>query len=194
MTRSGPRRLRADIVGGLRGAAYLLIGHERALDSIAADTAAIHHSFAAPLFCLPVSAFITWVIWRSQAPSTPLWHAAGVNLALYAINWAGFLLIAKALLRPLDQPSGWPRLVAVWNWSNVAQYLVLLTASLFELARVTGYVLNVVSLVSLFWSSWIEFRALRPVLGGSAKAAGVLVAVDIALGILTQVVTVNLGG
>jgi hypothetical protein len=117
-----------------------------------------------------------------------------VNLALYAINWAGFLLVARALLRPLDQAGAWPRLVAVWNWSNVAQYVVLLAASLFQLLRAGSFVLNVVSLVSLFWSSWIEFRALRPVLGGSVKAAAVLVAVDIGLGILTQVATVSLGG
>jgi len=97
-------------------------------------------------------------------------------------------------LQVAGQLGAWPRAVAVWNWCNVAQYAVMLAASLFDLFGAGSFVLNVVGLVALFWGCWIEFRVLRPVLAGRAAVAGALVGLDVAIGITLQLATLGLGG
>jgi hypothetical protein len=172
----------------------MLIGDPRALDLVAPDAAGLRHSFLAAALCLPAEAALRWVAWRQQGVPSPHWHAVAVNLLLYPIGWIGFLLLCRVTLRTVGQLGAWPRAVAVWNWCNVAQYAVMLAASLFDLFGAGSFVLNVVGLVALFWGCWIEFRVLRPVLAGRAAVAGALVGLDVAIGITLQLATLGLGG
>ncbi len=183
-----------DLRRGLRAAAHMLIGDTAALDLISTDAAGLRHSFLAAALCLPADAAVRWIDWRNQGMPAPLWHAIGIDLAAFPIGWAGFLLLCRPLLGFVNLTGAWPRLAAVWNWCNVAQYAVMLAGTVFELCGAGAFTLNVVGLVTLFWGCWIEFRVLRPVLCGGAALAGTVVGLDVAIGISLQLVTASLGG
>lgn len=185
--------LRSDGASGLLSAARMVVGQPLAPGAIGAAPGEIRHSFAAVLFCLPVAALTRWLMWRDQGMPASHWHAIALDFTLFVIGWTGFLLLSRPVLAAFGEQRAWPRMVAVWNWCSVAQYGVLLGADLFALLGAGGFVLNVVGLVSLFWQTWIEWSALRPVAGSPLRAAA-LVALDFAIGVLIQLPMVALGG
>ncbi len=181
------------VAGGVRGAARLLVGVAPRPSDIAETPDSVLHSFAAALFCLPGLGFSRWLDWRDQGPASPIWHAASVNLGLFVIGWVAFLLLARVTLQNTNEMRAWPRLVAVWNWCNLAQYAVQFLGDQFQLFHAAPFTLNVVGLVSLFWQTWIEWCALRVVLS-SPWIAALLLGFDFVLGILGQSLAVSLGG
>ena len=68
----------------------------------------------------------------AQEPHLPPHAAHGLTLQLlgYVIDWAGFALLTRWLAGTVGRGHVWPRFIAVWNWCNVIQYLLLVAAAL----------------------------------------------------------------
>ena len=129
----------------LHGAFLLARGRPDGLLLIAAppeaEMAVASRSFWAMAVCLPAFLCLHFLDWAGDGlPPEPV---AGLALDLlgYVIGWVGFALLSHRLAGTLGRATLWPRFIAAWNWCNVVQYTLLLSAGLVSLlgfARVAG--------------------------------------------------------
>jgi len=179
--------LLAQLGNGLQGAMLLARGRAEGMTLVAArevpaqQTAA--RSFWAAAICLP--AFICLqLIDLAGDPRLPPHFAHGMALQLlgYAVDWAGFALLSREVARAMGRLNVWPRYIAAWNWCQVAQYLLLVAASLPPLLHLPDIVGETTWLVASGWALWIEWYATKLALGiGGLPAAG-MVLLDEAFG------------
>jgi hypothetical protein len=155
----------------------LLAGHDEPAIAVAA------RSFWAAAVCLP--AFVCLQLIDLAQTPTPPPHAAhdlALQLLGYAVDWAGFALLSRPVARAMGRLEAWPRFITAWNWCNVVQYLLQVTAALPTLLGAPDIVGETVGLVALGWAWWIEWYATRLALGVSGLQAAGLVFLDLALG------------
>jgi hypothetical protein len=191
--------LRAQLGNGLQGALLLARGRAEGMLLVAAqETPAMQaaaRSFWAAALCLP--AFICLQLLDvAQAPRLPPDFAHGLALQLlgYAIDWAGFALVSRVVVRTMGRLAAWPRFIAAWNWCNVVQYLLLVAASLPPLLGAPAMLGETAWLVATGWALWIEWYATRLALGITGMQAAGLVLLDEAMGFVLLAVIQTLPG
>lgn len=179
--------LLAQMGNGLQGALLLARGRAEGLQLVASDEQpamqAAARSFWAAALCLPAFVCLQ-LIDLAQDPRLPPHFAHGLALQLlgYAVDWAGFALLSRWVVRTMGRLGAWPRFIAAWNWCNVVQYMLLVAASLPPLLGMPVEIGETAWLVATGWALWIEWYATRVALGvGGLQAAG-LVLLDEATG------------
>jgi hypothetical protein len=167
-----------------RSDGVLLLGDD------ASDTlAAARRSFWAAAFCLP--AFVCLHLLET-APGTGLATAAhdfALDLLGFVIGWAGFALVSCRVAARIGRAALWPRFITLWNWCNLIQYLMLVTASLPGLLGLPDLVGETAWLVAIGWALWLEWFATRLTLAVPALAAAALVALDVSIGLFVSGIT-----
>jgi hypothetical protein len=121
-------------------------------------------------------------------------HVFALDLLSYGIGWCGFAVLSYRLVGAMGLSERWPRCIALWNWCNVVQYLLLVVFSIPGLLGAPAPLDQAAQLVGLGWALWLEWFVFRLTLGiGFAAAAG-LVVLDVAIGVLLAAVGVTLAG
>lgn len=171
----------------LHGAFLLARGRPDGLLLIAAppeaEMAVAARSFWAIAVCLPAFFCLHLLDWAQDGlPAEP---AEGVILDLlgYVIGWVGFALLSHRLAGTMGRAALWPRFIAVWNWCNVVQYLMLVTAGLASLVELPDLLSQTIWLVATGWALWLEWYATRLALAIPGGPALALVGLDFALGL-----------
>lgn len=174
---------------GLRAALLLARGRPEGLDLVVADTpdaqmAVARHSFVAMALCLPMFLLIHVVASASLEAV-----ALARDLCAFVLGWLGFAALSHVLAGQMGRGVLWPRFVALWNWCNLAQYLMLTVSLLPPLLGAPVFVGQTMWVVALGWALWLEWSAVRLGLGVTGVGAAMLVAADMAIGIgLTRLV------
>jgi hypothetical protein len=153
------------------------------------------HSFWAAVLCLPAFVCLTVIDLTGETGLPP--HAAhefALRLCIYVIDWAGFALVSHWLARLLGRGERWPVYITAWNWCNVAQYLLLVVASLPPLLGMPKIVGDTAWLVATGWALWIEWYATRLTLDITGMQAAGLVLLDEAMGFALLAILVSLQG
>lgn len=177
----------ARVGAALHGAFLLARGRADGLLLIAAPPgaamAAAGRSFWAMAVCLPAFLCLHLLDWT--ADGVPAEPAAGLALDVlgYVISWVGFALLSHRLAGPLGRAALWPRFIATWNWCNVVQYMMMVTAGLAALLGLPPLLAQTVWLVAAGWALWLEWYATRLALAVPSGTAAVLVALDFTLGL-----------
>jgi hypothetical protein len=78
----------------------------------------------------------------------------------------------------------WPRFIALWNWCNLVQYLLLAAALVPPLLGAPALVAQTVWVVAMGWALWLQWSATRLGLGLSGGRAALMVVVDMGLGLV----------
>jgi hypothetical protein len=125
--------------------------------------------------------FFTWA--SLGAPAGGMGRALTAELIGYTIAWVGFALVSLALVSQWGRAQRWPRFISAWNWTNVAQYLVLLVLAVPGALGVPDTVSDLLTLVGLGYAIWLEWFVAREALGVDRVRAGVLVVADLTLGL-----------
>ena len=141
-------------------------------------------SFVAALICLPGYAGMRGFDWMQEGSSSRAIHGAMAELLAFVVGWAGFALASHRLAAVLHRSSLWPRFIALWNWCNVVQYLLLVVFSIPGLLGAPALINQGAQLVGLGWALWLEWFAFRLTLGIGGIAAAGLVLLDVAIGIV----------
>lgn len=178
----------AAISNGLQAALMLACGRREGLGLLvvepAHEMAAARRSFWAGVLCLPAFVALHLLDWAQAGLPR---HAAtnfGWDLASYVAGWAGFALLSHAIAARFGRAERWPRFIALWNWCNVIQYLMLVIAALPALLGMPDAVAQTAWLVAMGWALWLEWTATRLALDVPPLAAAGLVALDVALGLI----------
>ncbi len=171
----------------LHGAFLLARGRPEGLLLIAAlpeaEMATAGRSFWAIAVCLPAFLCLHLLDWSDNGvPAEPA-QALTLDLLSYVIGWVGFALLSHRVAGQMGRGALWPRFIAVWNWCNVVQYMMLVTAALAALLDVPDLLAQTLWLVAFGWAMWLEWYATRLALAVPGGPAAVLVALDFALGI-----------
>jgi hypothetical protein len=177
---------------GLSGALLLAQGRAEGLDRVGPAPQDAARSFWAGVLCLPAFLFLRVLDWVWQgAPPHPD-HAMALQLLAYVVGWAGFALASRPLVDAFGRMPRWPLFIAVWNWCNVVQYLLLAGAALPRLLGAPEWLDETAGLVAIGWAIWLEWYAIGLALDLGRLPAAALVALDLGIGLGLSAITVGL--
>ncbi|MBW4022664.1 MAG: hypothetical protein HIU92_05900 [Proteobacteria bacterium] len=176
---AGLRQAGREIATGARGIAMLTFGKPEGARAFTNDIGATRRSFVTALIALPIFVMFHFLDWAAGAGPVEVPHAMALDLLAFPISWAGFALISIPLLRTLGVATLWPRYISAWNWSNVAQYVLLFLTSLPVVLHAPPIVSETSALVGYGWALWLEWFTTRLVLNLPPTSAALLVAVDV---------------
>ena len=171
----------------LHGAFLLARGRADGLLLIAAppeaEMAVAARSFWAIAVCLPAFLCLHLLDWAEEGLPPDAAEGLIRDLLGYVIGWVGFALLSHRLAGTMGRAALWPRFIAVWNWCNVVQYLMLVTAGLASLVELPDLLSQTVWLVATGWALWLEWYATGLALAIPGGPALALVGLDFALGL-----------
>ncbi|MCB8880267.1 hypothetical protein ACELLULO517_08490 [Acidisoma cellulosilytica] len=187
--KQGLRLWAQEIALSARGIAMLTFGRPEGARSFTNDLSATRRSFITALFAFPIFVLFHYMDWLAGTGPLESTHALILDLLSYPISWAGYALIAVPLLRMLGLEAMWPRFIAAWNWSNLAQYVLLMLTSVPLLLHAPSILSETAALVGYGWALWLEWWTARLVLGLSPSGAALLVLVDVAFSAIVSLIT-----
>ena len=185
----GMRLTAREVVTGGRAIAMLTVGQADGVRAFTNDIAVTRRSFVTAIFSLPIFVMFHVLDWLAGVGSIDPPRLMVIDLLTFPISWAGFALISIPLVRMLGAEQQWPRYITAWNWSNLAQYVLLFVTSLPAVLHVPPIASETCALVGYGWALWLEWFVTRLVLNLSPTAAALLVAVDVGFSAIVSLVT-----
>lgn len=179
-----------EIAASARGIARLTFGQADGARAFTNDVGATRRSFITALFAFPIFLVFRYMNWLTGTGPLEGPHALLLDLLSYPISWAGFALLALPLLRMLGVGGLWPRFIAAWNWSNLAQYCLLLVTSVPVLVHAPSIVSETAALVGYGWALWLEWWTARLVLKVSPSGAALVVLADVAFSAIVSLIAI----
>jgi hypothetical protein len=176
--------LATSVANGLQGALMLARGRADGLRYVEADMAGAARSFWAIAICLPAFVCLRLLAWTEQGVPPHLAHSFALDLISYVLGWCAFAVVSYSLVNRMGLGPRWPRAIALWNWCNVVQYLLLVVFSIPGLLGASELLQELAQLVGLGWALWLEWFAFRLTLGVGVITAAGLVTLDLAIGVL----------
>jgi hypothetical protein len=157
------------------------------------DDTTVARSFWAFAFCIPsviCRLLMTWVVSGIPAHAA---HMAARDAMVFAIGWLIFVELTYRLAVPLGWTERWGRFIAVWNWCNVAEGVLIVAGAIPAVLGAPGIVVQVSALVTIGWALWVEWFGIRVTLGISSSGAAALVIVDQLIGVFLGSLAITLG-
>jgi hypothetical protein len=180
--------------GGLQTAMLLARGRPDGLARLVAPpaepAAVARHSFWALALCLPI--FLVLDLWGDDGAVDPV--TLGIDTLGYLVGWVGFAVLSWEIARRIGRGSHWWRFVAAWNWSNVAQHVLMLAAGLLPQMGAPDWLAEAAWVFAAGWAMWIEWYATRLTLDLTRVAAAGFVVIDILVGLLASAASNALTG
>ena len=182
----------ASVSSGLHAALLLARGRAEGLHYVEDDMAGAARSFWAIAICLPAFICLRLLAWTGGGVPQHAAHVLALDLMTYSIGWCGFAVLSYRLVGSMGLGARWPRFIAIWNWCNVVQYLLLVVFSIPGLLGAPPLLDEASQTFALGWALWLEWFAFRLALGiGIIPAAG-LVALDVAIGVMLAALSLTL--
>ena len=173
---------------GLRGALLLACGRPEGLADAPADMDGAARSFRAAAVGLPLFLLLLTAGGPKLSASVLILQVLG-----YAIAWAGYAVLSHWLVGALGKAARWPRFIAIWNWVNVVQYLLLLGGASPALAGAPAWLAQTAALTAQGWALWLEWYAIRLALDATGPVAAAVMAPDVLLGVVLALVMAAMG-
>jgi hypothetical protein len=184
--------LAAAVTSGLQGALLLARGRADGVGYAEDDMAGAARSFWAAAICVPAFVCLRLLTWLTAGVPSHAAHVLAMDLLSYGVGWCGFAVLSHHLVSVMGLAARWPRFIALWNWCNVVQYMLLVVFSIPGLLGAPALLDQAAQLFALGWALWLEWFAFRLTLGiGIISAAG-LVTLDVAIGVLLAAVSLAL--
>jgi hypothetical protein len=183
------------IINGLAAAWLFARGRAAGLLLIPPGMESARHSFLAAFICLPLFVVLRLIAWWVQgAPPSGVAVALAGELVGYSLGWVGFALASKILAEQAKRGEQWPRFIAVWNWTNIVQYLLLVVLLVPAVLGLPAWIGNALGLAAVGYAMWLEWFVTRTVLGVHSATAVMFVLLDLALGLFIGGITGRISG
>jgi hypothetical protein len=183
------RLMGREIALGGRGIAMLTVGRADGIRAFTNDIAVTRRSFVTAIIALPIFVMFHVLDWAAGVSPVDPPHLMVLDLLTFPISWAGFALISIPLVKMLGAEPQWPRYITAWNWSNLAQYVLLFITSVPVVLHAPAIASETCALVGYGWALWLEWYVTRLVLNLSPTAAALLVAVDVGFSAIVSLMT-----
>lgn len=177
----------SSVVNGIQAALLLARGRPDGLELLSQKPVAAMRaaalSFWAMAFAIPGFVALHVMDWVMSGKPSGVGRGFAQDLLGFVIGWLAFALLSHRVAEITGRAALWPRFITAWNWCNVIQYLMLVSATLPGLLGLPAFVGQMCWLVAIFWAVWLEFFTTRLALASPVKGALAMVALDFGLGI-----------
>ena len=171
------------VTSGLYAALRLARGRPDGVVLVAGDRTTIIRSFWAIALCLPtvvIRLLMSWAV--TGVPADPL-HAAGREVIVFVLGWLVFVEITHRLAPVIGRARRWGRFIAVWNWCNVIEGVLVIVGGLPGMLGAPAMIDQACELIAIGWALWLEWYATRLAFDVGPLAAAGLVLLDQSIGI-----------
>lgn len=177
---------------GISAALRLARGRADGVVLVPGDRATVAHSFWAIAFCLPSVICRLLMTWLGTGIPAHAAHLAARELVVFVVGWMVFVEATHRLSGPLDRREKWGQFIALWNWCNVVEGVLIVAGGVPGMLGAPDIIDQACQLITIGWALWLEWFAIRLALGvGTGTAIG-LVLLDQAIGILLGSLAITL--
>ncbi len=182
----------ASVTSGLSAALRLARGRADGVVMVPGDRSTTARSFWSIAFCLPSVVCRLLMSWMDTGIPADAAHVLGRELIVFVLGWLVFVELTYRLAPVLGRAERWGRFIALWNWCNVIEGLLVVIGGLPGLFGAPEVVDEAFELIAIGWALWLEWYATRLALGVGPLVATSLVLLDQSIGILLASVAVAL--
>ncbi|MBI4184619.1 MAG: hypothetical protein HY521_11550 [Proteobacteria bacterium] len=150
-------------------------------------------SFYAALFVAPGYLFLKLLALSGAGPDFPLARFLALQSIAYVTGWVAFPLAMNYVADALQRRGRYLAFIVAFNWSNVLQMALLVLIAVMTAAGVLpgglGMFATLIATFAIIYYEWFIARTALDLNGGQA---GIVVAVDILLGILINAIAAGM--
>ena len=178
---------------GLNAALRLARGRADGVVLVPNDRKTIVRSFWSIAFCLPAVACRLLMSWQDSGVPADAVHLLARELIVFVVGWLVFVEVTYRLAPLIGRADRWGRFIAVWNWCNVIEGVLIIIGGLPGTLGAPPIVDQACELVTVGWALWLEWYATRLAFGVTPLAAVGLVLLDQSIGIMLASLALMLG-
>jgi hypothetical protein len=182
----------ASVTSGLSAALRLARGRADGVVMVPGDRETIARSFWSIAFCLPSVICRLLMSWADTGIPSDAVHLAAREVIVFVLGWLVFVEATHRLAPVLGRAHRWGRFIALWNWCNVIEGILVVVGGLPGLFGAPAVIDEACQLFAIGWALWLEWYATRLALGVGPLTAVSLVLLDQSIGILLASVAVAL--
>lgn len=169
---------------GLNAALRLARGRADGVVLVPGDRGTIAHSFWSIALSLPSVICRLLMSWRETGIPADAAHLAAREVIVFIVGWLVFVEVTHRLAPMMGRADRWGRFIAVWNWCNVIEGVLVITGGIPGTLGAPAIVDQACELIAIGWALWLEWYATRLALGVGPLAAAGLVLLDQSIGIM----------
>jgi hypothetical protein len=174
----------ASVTLGLHAALRLARGRADGVVLVPGDRSTVVRSFWAIALCLPSVICRLLMSWAGSGIPADAAHLAAREVIVFVLGWLVFVEVTHRLAPMIGQADRWGRFIAVWNWCNVIEGVLVIVGGIPGTLGVPAIVDEACGLITVGWALWLEWYATRLAFGVSGLTAVGLVLLDQSIGIL----------
>jgi hypothetical protein len=171
------------VASGLNAALRLAWGRPDGVVLVSGDRKTIVRSFWSIGLCLPSVIGRLVMSWAVTGVPADAPHALGREVIVFVLGWLVFVEATHWLAPLIGRAERWGRFIAVWNWCNVIESLLVVVGGIPGAFGAPALVDEALQLVTIGWALWLEWYATRLALGVGGMTAVWLVLLDQSIGI-----------
>ena len=169
---------------GLHAAWRLARGRADGVVLVPDDRKTIVRSFWSIALCLPSVICRLLMSWLDTGVPADATHVLGREIIVFVVGWLVFVEVTYRLAPLIGRAERWGRFIAVWNWCNVIEGLLIIVGGIPGMLGAPAIVDQACELVTIGWALWLEWYATRLAFGVGPLAAVGLVLLDQSIGIV----------
>jgi len=180
------------VTSGLHAALRLARGRSDGVVLVEGNPIGAATSFWSIAFCIPSVVCRLLMVWAETGVPSNAAHDMGRELIVFILGWLVFVEASYRLAPLFGRSVHWERFVAVWNWCNVVEGVLVVAGGLPALVGAPSIIGEACELITIGWALWLEWYATRLALGVGSLTACWLVLLDQAVGIVLAALAVSI--
>ncbi len=179
------------VTSGLHAALRLAGGRADGVALVPGDHKTIARSFWSIALCVPPVIVRLLMSWADTGIPDDAAHLIGREVIVFVVGWLLFVEVTHRLTPMIGRGQQWGRFIAVWNWCNVIEGMLVVIGGIPGALGAPEIVAQACELVTIGWALWLEWYATRLTLGIGSTAAVSLVLLDQSIGIILASLAVS---
>lgn len=174
----------SSVTSGLYAALLLARGRSAGAVLIAGDRETAKRSFWALAFCVPSVLCRLLMSWAEVGIPSGVAESLAREVVTFVLGWLLFVEATYWLAPLIGRADRWGRFIAVWNWCNVIEGVLIIVGALPGVLGAPPMIAQAAELIAVGWALWLEWYAIRLTFGVGPLMATGLVLLDQSIGIV----------
>jgi hypothetical protein len=169
---------------GLNAALRLARGRADGVVLVPGDRKTIIRSFWSIALCLPTVICRLLMSWADTGVPSDAAHLLAREVIVFVVGWLVFVEVTHRMAPMIGRAERWGRFIAVWNWCNVIEGVLVILGGVPGLLGAPAIVDQASVLITIGWALWLEWYATKLAFGVTPLTAVGLVLLDQSIGIM----------
>ena len=179
------------VTSGLHAALRLAGGKADGAVLVPGDQKTVARSFWSIVLCVPPVVARLLMSWTDMGIPRDAAHLIGREVIVFVVGWLVFVEVTQRLTPMIGRAGQWGRFIAVWNWCNVIECLLVAIGGIPGALGAPAMISEVCGLVTIGWALWLEWYAIRLILNVGSLTAVSWVLLDQSIGIMLASLAVS---